>query len=60
MENFTYYISIWLATAIPIWVWAWYVGKKFDDISNALENMKHVTACGKPVKKKKVIRANDK
>jgi len=60
MENFTYYISIWLATAIPIWVWAWYVGKKFDDISNALENMKHVTACGKPVKKKKVIRGNDK
>ena len=60
MENFTYYISIWLATAIPIWVWAWYVGKKCDDISKALENMNHVTASGKPVKKKKVIRGNDK
>jgi len=60
MENFTYYISIWLATAIPIWVWAWYVGKKLDDINNALENMKHVTACGKLVKQKKVLRGNDK
>jgi len=60
MENFTYYISIWLATAIPIWVWAWYIGKKCDDISSALENMKHVTACGKPVKPKKVLRGNDK
>ena len=60
MENFTYYISIWFATAIPVWVWAWYIGKKCDEISNAIENMKHVTACGKPVKEKKVIRANDK
>ena len=60
MENFTYYISIWFATAIPVWVWAWYIGKKCDEISNSIENMKHVTACGKPVKVKKVIRANDK
>ena len=60
MENFTYYISIWFATAIPVWAWAWYIGKKCDEISNAIENMKHVTACGKPAKAKKVIRANDK
>jgi hypothetical protein len=31
-----------------------------NKIEDNIKNMKHVTACGKPVKVKKVIRANDK
>ena len=61
------FLIIWCSVAIPWWAGALYLGKKLDDMSRVLDrmsdnfgNMKHVTACGKPVKAKKVIRANDK
>ena len=67
MENFVYYFSIWLATAVPVFAGTWWLSRQLsimestiDKIEDNIKNMKHVTACGKPVKAKKVIRANDK
>tara|TARA_R100000152_G_C6646559_1_gene89426 strand:- start:243 stop:446 length:204 start_codon:yes stop_codon:yes gene_type:complete len=61
------FLIIWCSVAIPWWAGALYLGRKLDDMSKVLDrmcdslgNMKQLTACGKPVKVKKVIRGNDK
>ena len=61
------FLIIWCSIAIPWWACALYLGKRLDDISKILDrmsyrvgNMQQLTACGKPVKVKKVIRGNDK
>lgn len=54
------FLIIWCSVAIPMWAGALYLGKRLDRMSDKISNMNKLTACGKPIKSKKVIRGNDK
>ena len=54
------FLIIWCSVAIPMWAGALYLGKRLDRMSYKISNMNKLTACGKPIKSKKVIRGNDK